>query len=439
MPSELPPPVPRPPGGLPVEDEDDLLFAQPPPRAAWRRWLIVGLAATAVLALGAVGLLLYAVGTAWQRQFGGMGSGLAPPTPLGRGPFARVTVVRTTADIQALGGGDVDGDGRGEAMVWAGKELAIRDRSGGLRNVFPCGLKEINRSGSPGAWMPAVPGGGVRRPQVGTLQGRPAIVVTDGEGESLVAFRADGGRALDLRVKGSHVRCLAVADLDGDGESELLAGRSSAVGLVCSNGSGKTRWKHGAPTDPAWVFAGDGDADGKLEVFVGYDTGAVHILNADGKRIGQWPHWIPASAAECGDLNGDRRADFLLGKRQNPTQVSGGPSAVGNPYATLGLGVDLAGVAVDGTELWTWPLNAAGYLLNVAHLAHADVDLDGKGEWIASAPDGTLRVYDLDGNELGVYALGEQVQALGVVAGAAGERPQVWASLGRRAVVLEWQ
>ncbi len=432
---ELPPPVPR-----SEDDEDELLFGQPPPRQPWRRWVIAGLIAAGVLGLAAVGMLLYLGAAAWQRQIGPYNTGVAPATRSGVGRFARVTRFGTRADVQGLGGGDVDGDGEGEAVVWVGKDLTIRDRAGRQENSFASGLKAIDRSAAAGTWMPALPGGGGRRPLVATLGGRPAIVATDGEGDTVYAYRADGARVLTLTVANSHIRCLTVADLDGDGQSEVLAGRSSAVGLVCSDGLARTRWKYGSATDPAWVCVGDGNADGKPDVFVGYDTGAVHILDPEGKRIGQWPHWIPSVSTQCADLDGDQRADLLLSRPQNTAATGVPPGAgQGNPYAGLGLGSDLIGVAADGTQRWTWPLAATGLRLSMAHLGQGDLNLDGKGEWIASAPDGTVRVYDVVGNELGTYALGEEVQTLAVVPGRAGEKPQVWVSLGRDLVVLEWQ
>jgi len=437
MSDELPPPAP--PVRRPEDDEDELLFAQPPPRASWRPWLIGGLVVVGVLGLGAVGYMLYSAGVVWQRQFGWQGSGLAPATAPGAGPFREVAKLRLRDATQALGGGDVDGDGQGEGIVWAGKTLALYDRAGKPRASFPSGLKAIGTTPVGGGMMPALPGGGVRRPLVGVLQDQPALAVTDGEGESLFAFRADGTRALALQVANTHVRCFTLADLEGDGESELLVGRSSAVGLICSDSFGRTRWKHGAPTDPAWVQVGDGNADGQPDVFVGYQTGAVHILDARGKRIGQWPHWMPTVTVDCADLDGDRRADFLLGRPQNPTYGSGGGAGSSSSYGGLGLGVDLAGVAADGTEKWTWPLAAAGYWLSTSHLDHADLDLNGKSEWIASAPDGTVRVYDVAGSELGSFALGQQVGALAVVPGASGEKPQVWVGLRREVRVLEWQ
>jgi hypothetical protein len=82
---------------------------------------------------------------------------------------------------------------------------------------------------------------------------------------------------------------------------------------------------------------------------------------------------------------------------------------------------------------------AAGYWRYMAHLDHADLDLNGKSEWIASAPDGTVRVYDVAGSELANFGLGDHIGCLAVVPGASGEKPQVWVGLRREVRVLEWQ
>lgn len=69
-----------------------------------------------------------------------------------------------------------------------------------------------------------------------------------------------------------------------------------------------------------------------------------------------------------------------------------------------------------------------------------DLDADGRGEWIASATDGTVRIVDIDGNELDRYAMGEHIYALAVApSGKPGEKPRVWVSLGQEVVGLEWR
>ena len=446
MPDELPPPAPEPVEPTPDEDEDDdLLFAQPPPRA-WRRWVIAGLVVAGVLAVGATGVMLYFGIVAWQRQLQQQFSyGLAPATPRGQGPFDEVTRFKTDAYVQAIGGGDVDADGQPEAIVWVGKDITIRDPSGQQEATFPSRLSELGRVPVPGSWAPVTPGGGVRRPQVGILHGKPAIVVTDGASESVFAYRADGGLVLENRVANTHVRCLALADLNGDGEDELLVGRSSAVGLVCVDSAGNTKWKHGSATDPSWVCVGDGNGDRKPEVFVGYDTSVTQILDASSKHIGNWTQWLLVDDAQCADLDGDGKVELLLSRSLAPTAPgaagsTGGSSGSGSSSSPFGLGVELQGVGPDGTTMWNVPLPAGQYWVGKSHLAHGDVDADGQGEWIASAPDGTVRVHDVAGNEIGSYALGKEIQTLGVAAsGKAGDKPQVWVSLGEEVVVLTWR
>jgi hypothetical protein len=435
MPDDLPP--------VPEEDEDDdVLFAQPPPQAG-RRLVIAGLITLGVLAVSAMGVMIYFGVVAMQRQMQQQFNyGLAPATPAGQGPFDQVTRLKPGAYVQAIGGGDVDGDGQAEAVVWAGKNITIRDAAGQQEAAFPSRLSELTKAPSVGSWSPITPGGGIRRPQVGILQGKPAIVVTDGDGEAIVAYRADGSLALQNRVAKSHVRCFAVADLNGDGEAELLVGRSSAVGLVCMDSAGRTKWKHGSATDPSWVCVGDGNGDRRPEVFVGYDTSVTQILDASGKHVGDWTQWMLVDDALCADLVGDGKVEFLLCRSLAPTTPgsggSGSTSSAGMP--PFGMGLELQCAGPDGATKWNWPLAPGQPWATKSHLAHGDVNGDGKGEWIASAADGSVRVYDVAGSELGNYALGREIQAMGVVgSGKAGEKPQVWVSFGEEIVVLKWR
>ncbi|MBM3476239.1 MAG: hypothetical protein FJX75_23450 [Armatimonadetes bacterium] len=442
MSEELPPAEPV----APTPDEDDdLLFAERPPRA-WRRWVIVGLIVAGVLAVGATGLLIYFGVMAWQRQIQQQFNyGLAPATPRGQGPFDEALRFKPGAYVQAIGGGDVDGDGQAEAIVWAGKTITIRDSAGQQEAAFPSRLDELTRVPSVGSWMPATPGGGIRRPHVGTLHGKPVIAVTDGVSESVYAYRASGGLALENRVANTRVRCLAVADLNGDGEDELLVGRSSAVGLVCVGSGGPTKWKHGSATDPSWVCVGDGNGDHKPEVFVGYDTSVTQVLDANGRHIGDWPQWLLVEGAQCADLDGDGKVEFLLSRSLLPSAPTSGGGASGSggsgsAPASFSFGLELQGLSADGTTKWNWPLPTGQPWATTSHLGQGDFNADGKGEWIASAPDGSVRVYDVAGSELGNYALGKEIQTLGVVgSGKPGEKPQVWVSLGEEIVVLTWR
>jgi hypothetical protein len=441
MPDELPPAAPdseTPP--LQDEEDDDVLFAQPqaPP---WRRWVIFGLIAAVLLAIAAVGVMLYVATKALQRQLKQQPNyGFAPATAKGQGPFDEVTRLKTQWYVQAIGGGDVDGDKAAEAIVWAGEQVTLYDQTGHEESAFPSHLSAINAPPMIGSWMPLPPGGGVRRPLVATIKGKPAIVLTDGESESVFAYRADGERILNNKVQYSHARCLAVADLNGDGEDEILVGRSSAVGLVCVDGSGKTKWKHGAATDPSWICVGDGNGDSKPEVFVGYDTSVPQILDADGKHVGDWAQWRLIENAQCADLDGDGKVEFLLSVSQTPGGRGSGGSSGSGGASSLGFGRELDGVGPDGMLVWDVPLNFGQPWVSTTHLASGDLNGDGKGEWVASAPDGTVRLYDVAGNEIGRYAFGSEVQTLGVVGGGKrGERPQLWVSLGKELVVLKWR
>jgi hypothetical protein len=395
--------------------------------------VVIGLVAAIVLGFGAGGFVIYLAAKSWQRNLQSQfGVAIAPATPKNQGVLeevARFGVGDKT--VQALGGGDVDGDGQAEGVLWVDKQLSIRDQVGKEEASFAHGLKSVDVP-SLGGYAPPGVFGGIRTPLVAKLQGAPAVVVTDGEGEVVYAYRADGSRVLEDRVKYTHVVCVRVADLEGDGEDELLVGRSAQVGLICRDARGRERWKHGATSDPRWVCVGDGNADKKPEVFVGYDTSSAHILDRSGKQIGTWSTFRLESSVTSADVDADGRADFFAAMLPMPGAGSKGPS--------MSQGVKVEGIDATGNTLWEAPLVNTQYWWGSLHLAAADLDGDGKGEWISSAPDGTLRLLDAQGNERGRHGLGAEIGTLAVVGpDAPGGKPHLWVSLGKEVVLLRWR
>lgn len=196
---------------------------------------------------------------------------------------------------------------------------------------------------------------------------------------------------------------LALADLDGDRDLEIAAGTKTPV----YGGQGRVFvWHHtgailpGWPQSVAWsqyaaglsevrsVSLADVDGDGDLEVLAGTTNNAVnysgpnrpatpnlYVWHADGTLVaGDWPTGTAAiyGAIAAGDLNGDGVADIVTGRDH------------GHLYAYAGSGSSLPG----------WPistyLNAnEGNWLTDVRLVHcnsapviADLDGDGTMEYV---------------------------------------------------------
>lgn len=227
----------------------------------------------------------------------------------------------------ACGGGD---DGGGGASS-SGSSSGDRPDS----SVAPDGSVEPSD-----ACKPAGSGGPVQKPvfvrNVVTQEtgwfGSPAVVDLDKDGKkeivatlySTMVFDAAGNRlAKATATKGRIYAPGVVADLDGDGTTEIVVGGNEGTVTAYEWKGGKLETKAGWPAstcsggqcpEARGMAAGDLDGDGKIEVAVTTTntaaTGAqVFVFSPDGKlfapsgKTGSWPRYDYKTPGD-GDFNG---------------------------------------------------------------------------------------------------------------------------------------
>lgn len=201
----------------------------------------------------------------------GDGTGrLGPPAPLGiPGP------------VEALAGGDLDGDGdRDYAALVPGDPQRV----------------VVHRAAAAGGYSTttALPDAGdASDVAIGDLDGAaPAeVVVADGGEVTVLAFDGEAyaaGDAIDAGAAGS-LRRIALADLDGDGRLDLVGadgGGVPAVVLLRGDGAGGFaaigRRPAGLPSRPTAVAATDVNGDGRADVVAGAASGRLAVLHGDG-------------------------------------------------------------------------------------------------------------------------------------------------------------
>ncbi|MBT8485643.1 MAG: VCBS repeat-containing protein, partial [Phycisphaerae bacterium] len=176
-------------------------------------------------------------------------------------------------------------------------------------------------------------------------QRAPSVADLDGDGDlEIVQFTrglTSGGRiyALDhegevlpgfpINVNNNNLAgAPTLADLDGDGTLEIIAGeRSGSIGFLhVFNADGTAwegeQWPHPldhVPTGSAAV--GDVDDDGALEIFY-YSYQSMYLLNTDGTALPGWPKQIPGAnfsyqSAALADLDGDGDLEIVVGAHQS--------------------------------------------------------------------------------------------------------------------------
>lgn len=234
------------------------------------------------------------------------------------------------------------------------------------------------------------------------------------------ALHADGTLvwvAEDTQLCAGHM--LAVADLDGDGLGEVLAGSA-----VLAHDGTLLWWMNGQARSYAYAEMGmqpvalDLDADGAPEVLDGR-----YVYEGDGTERCHIPDGDPDGFPAAADLDGDGRGEFVLvGDGQahvyeddcSPAASwvlegsgNGGPPTIGDfdGDATPEIGVadadDYAVYEADGTLLWAQPVTDASS--HATGSSVFDFDGDGRAEvlyadevalWVFDGATGIVRLDD---------------------------------------------
>jgi hypothetical protein len=193
----------------------------------------------------------------------------------------------------------------------------------------------------------------------------------------------------------------AVADLDGDGNMEVVASAYSIVVLDGATGtlkwrvnSGHDRQKPNADnvgrTWPGIVIA-DLDHDGELEIVTAHSGGWVSVLNRDGYfKSKKWPWRAPGGrelrSLSVGDLDRDGDLEIIVGR-------------------AAGSGTNTWVLEHTGAVRWGWPRLKSGDKSSAwgtynANIGLGDLDGDGLPEIIVPSDTITVSAYRSDGTQL---------------------------------------
>ncbi|MEM7205338.1 MAG: VCBS repeat-containing protein, partial [Planctomycetota bacterium] len=192
----------------------------------------------------------------------------------GDSTFSDVTTTRLPADTDlttAIATGDVDGDGDLDVVVGnaAANRLYLNDGTGVFTDASAARLPADNDETLAVAFVD-VDGDGDLDLVLGTSRGQDRLYINDGDGTFV------DETAARLPTDTSSTFALGAADIDGDGDADLIVGKPWGVQdlLYENDGQGVFTDRTAGQLPPqnrgtTGIALGDIDADGDLDVVIG--------------------------------------------------------------------------------------------------------------------------------------------------------------------------
>ncbi|MCU1268425.1 MAG: peptidase and in kexin sedolisin [Acidobacteria bacterium] len=343
-----------------------------------------------------------------------------------------------------LDAGDIDGNGSKELIVAYDHQIHVLSHTGSELPGWPQTIDPQNS----GAHIQI-------SPAVADLDGDglPEIVAANDQGNIFI-FRGDGtqwaGWPRHMAYWGTNI---AVDDLNGDGQKEIITTTYASIRVFNTSGvdlPGWPVWNYAGNTPPA---IGDVDGDGQKEIVVATLTGPtnLYILKANGTIMPGWPKAINPTLPSnynansdpvLGDLDGDGKLECVIGSSDGQVYAFrfDGSNQPGWPQATKQTGVNTPAIGdidgdglpevvagndtllegydhanyifawhADGTLLPNWPVKLdkpiSGTFFGFGAPALVDLDQDGRADVIVtsdtsgSAPF-ALNAYKSDGSKV---------------------------------------
>lgn len=201
-----------------------------------------------------------------------------PGDPASGGRFRRIdwnggaavaTWTRAARDVYTSSPaiGDIDGDGRLEAVVGGGDFFHQLDG----HRVFAYHLDD---GSTVSGWPQTTSGVTMSSPALGDLtgDGRPEVVIGSRDGQ-VHAYRGNGSALWHRKPQGSNLNgSPIISDLDGDGDQDVGIGNSYAFYLLRGNDGAQIGAVNTVISYEAAGAVGNFGADGRRLVTIGFDT-----------------------------------------------------------------------------------------------------------------------------------------------------------------------
>ncbi len=243
----------------------------------------------------------------------------------------------------------------------------------------------------------------------------PELFVFDAEWKQLLTYPPQGHAPLGVSE-------VALADLNSDGDLQIVVAAAGGAGVVAVSPEGDVRWRNGkfpAPFSLAVSSAGEGGSPAIFTTFAGEgEKWSIGRLNRFGKdepplTVGNW-----SIVRVFGGHFPAKGQGAILGLATN---------AKSEPFA-VGLNAELA-------ERWNYPLPLGVHQNPIEPITSSQVLPGYDGEWWIAGPDGSVHLVTADGKLFDSFFTGAPLT--GIAATKFGERPVLLLSNGT--AVTAWE
>jgi len=213
-----------------------------------------------------------------------------------------------------------------------------------------------------------------------------AEIIAGSSNGSVYVFSADGKKRWEKPVHGA-VNAIAIVDFEGDGKPAIVAGCTGAF-AVALDAQGEELWKFAVPYykragHVRVALAADLQGEGKQTAVIGADNWHFYAIDAAGTELWRYESVHGSTCGAVGDIDGDGKQEVLCGTEYYWWHV----------------------VRPDGKRLF-------GYHVGSPHAntaATADFTQEGKRVAVFGGADGNVHVAGPDGKKMWQYNTGDEV------------------------------